>query len=217
MQIGVLSLQGDFSAHSSAIARIGGHTIEVRKASQLSDLDGLVLPGGESSAMLKLLDESFLSALRESLNRGLPTLATCAGVILLASAVHNPAQSSLGILDVDIMRNGYGRQVDSFVDSSLLLTEEGRAALQNAQLMNGRAPDIEAVFIRAPIITRVGADVDVLATHDSKPVLVQQGSILGATFHPELAETISPVYLLFSRLVQADDGLVEVDGSLLFR
>ncbi|MCB0344049.1 MAG: pyridoxal 5'-phosphate synthase glutaminase subunit PdxT [Bdellovibrionales bacterium] len=217
MKIGVLSLQGDFDAHASSISRIGGKAIQVRKPSELSALDGIVLPGGESSAMLKLLEPELIAELQSVLLKGMPALATCAGVILLARTVHNPDQASLGVLDIDVQRNGYGRQVDSFIEPSLRITDEGRAALQNAQLMNGRAPEIEAVFIRAPIITRVGSDVDVLAQHDSQPVLLRQGSILAATFHPELARTISPVYMLFSHLVQADDGLIDVDGSLLLR
>lgn len=204
MNIGILALQGDFAAHANAIGRIGGRAVEVRKASQLPGLDGLVLPGGESSTMLRLIESDLLAALKAQIEGGLPTLATCAGLILLAKKVTNPAQSSLGLLDIDIRRNGYGRQLDSFVEPAIECTPAGAAALRGAAAVNGAGLAVEAVFIRAPIITRAGSNVLVLASKDEHPLLVQQESILGATFHPELSSNTSPVYRLFGQLVQED-------------
>ena len=168
-KVGVLALQGDFEAHEKALKRAGAEPVEVRSAGDLQELDGLVIPGGESSTMLKLLEEEkLLEPLREFGERR-PIFGTCAGAILLASEVLNPAQKSLGLMDIDVERNAYGRQLDSRIAR---LEPEG----------------FEAVFIRAPIIRRVGERAKVLARYQGDPVLVEQGKHLVATFHPELTE-----------------------------
>jgi len=165
MRVGVLALQGGFALHLDALARLGVDAIELRAAGQVEALDGLVLPGGESGAMLRLLDRPLEDALRRHAAAGKPTLATCAGLILAASEVR-PAQPSFGWLDVTVARNGWGRQVHS---------AERRAD-------DGRP----ITLIRAPRVTRVGARVSVELTLDGEPVLVRAGTIWGATFHPEL-------------------------------
>jgi 5'-phosphate synthase pdxT subunit len=170
-RVGVLALQGDFEAHARALARAGADAVEVRSASQLQDIDALIIPGGESSTMLKLIDiEGLFEPLRK-FGESHPIFGTCAGAILLASEVTNPAQASLGLLDIGVERNAYGRQLESRIAH---LAPEG---------MDG---DLEAVFIRAPIIRRVGENARVLARYDGDPVLVEQGRHLVATFHPEL-------------------------------
>jgi 5'-phosphate synthase pdxT subunit len=180
-KVGVLALQGDFEAHVRALGRAGADAVEVRSADDLGKVDGLVIPGGESTTMWKLLEEEHLiSPLREFASRR-PVFGTCAGAILLASEVAHPAQPSLGLMDIGIERNGYGRQLDSRI-----------ARLQT----EGLDGDLEAVFIRAPIIRRVGRDAKVLASYQGDPVLVEQGRHMVATFHPELTED-SRVHLKF--------------------
>ena len=180
-RVGVLALQGDFEAHEKALQRAGAETVEVRSSAQLNDVDALVIPGGESSTMLKLIDsEHMLQALRE-FGETHPIFGTCAGAILLASEVTNPRQESLGLMDIEVERNGYGRQLDSRI-----------ASLQPEGIEGG----LEAVFIRAPIIRRVGDKARVLARYQGDPVLVEQGRHLVATFHPELTED-SRVHKLF--------------------
>jgi 5'-phosphate synthase pdxT subunit len=170
--VGLLALQGDFPTHREALLRHGCPAREVRTAADLVGLTRLVLPGGESTTMLHLLREGALMApLRDAIRAGLPTLATCAGTILLAHEVHNPVQESLALLDVRVERNGYGRQLSSGIHPV-----EGR---------NG-FPDGTGCFIRAPRITRVGPRVRVLAVRGPDPVLVEQDHILAATFHPEM-------------------------------
>lgn len=171
--IGVLALQGDYEAHRVVLDELGAKTVLVRKPEQLAGLDGLVIPGGESSTFLKFLErEGFLAKLRDFVSTK-PTFGTCAGAILLAKNVENPSQESLGVLDIAIRRNAYGRQVDStIIDAD---TKLGGASL-------------EMVFIRAPKITSTGAEVEVLALRDNDPVLVRQKNILAATFHPELSQ-----------------------------
>ena len=172
-KIGVLALQGDFEAHEKALARAGAEPGQVRAAADLQYLDGLVIPGGESSTMLKLIEEEkLLEPLREFGERR-PIFGTCAGAILLASEVVNPSQRSLGLMDIGVERNAYGRQLDS------------RIARLEPEGFEG---NLEAVFIRAPIIRRVGENVKVLARYQGDPVLVEQGRHLVATFHPELTE-----------------------------
>lgn len=168
-KIGVLALQGDFEAHQRALERAGAQASEVRTDSDLQKLDGLVIPGGESSTMLKLImEEQLLEPLRR-FGTNKPIFGTCAGAILLATEVTHPAQPSLGLVDMSIERNAYGRQIDSRISSIEV---------------NGKSR--EAVFIRAPIIRRVGPKVNVLASYQDQPVLVEQGRHLVATFHPEL-------------------------------
>jgi len=170
MTIGILAIQGDFEAHARVLEKLGAKVRFVRKPEQLDEVDALIIPGGESTTFLNFLAEhGFLEKLREFV-RSKPTFGTCAGAILLAKDVENPSQESLGALDIAIRRNAYGRQNESFV----------------AEIESKLGP-LELVFIRAPKITRVGAGVEVLVSEKSDPVLVRQGKIMAATFHPELS------------------------------
>jgi 5'-phosphate synthase pdxT subunit len=181
--IGILALQGDFHAHLKAVDRAGGHAIEVRTAQQLDSCDGLIVPGGESTTMLKLLEiEDLTEPLRQFAGRK-PIFGTCAGAILLAHSVTNPAQPSLNLIDIDVERNAYGRQIDSRV--ARVQSDSG---------------EMEAVFIRAPKILRVGAGGRVLATYNGDPVWVEQGRHMVTTFHPELTPG-SRVHEHFLRLI----------------
>jgi pyridoxal 5'-phosphate synthase pdxT subunit len=180
-RVGVLALQGDFEAHLRALARAGAEPMEVRSAADLENIEGLVIPGGESSTMLKLLErEKLLDPLRE-FGAWRPIFGTCAGAILLATHVANPPQPSLALMDMEVERNAYGRQLDS------------RIARLRPQGLEG---ELEAVFIRAPIIRRVGPGARVLASYQGDPVLVEQGRHLAATFHPELTVD-SRIHLMF--------------------
>ncbi len=170
-KVGVLALQGDFEAHCRALESAGAEAIEIRTATELNNVDALVIPGGESTTMLKLLDiEGLFQPLAEFGARK-PIFGTCAGAILLATEVLNPTQVSLGLMDLTVERNGYGRQIDSRI----------------AQIEVAGEP-AEAVFIRAPIIRRVGKHVKVLAEYQGTPVLAEQGRHMVATFHPELSK-----------------------------
>jgi pyridoxal 5'-phosphate synthase pdxT subunit len=171
--VGVLAIQGDFAKHAEAITRAGLESREIRHPEELAEVSGLVLPGGESTTYLKFFEREagWKDALVRFARSGKPVLATCAGLILLAAHVDNPAQPSLGVLDVDVVRNGYGRQVDSFVGAAT--DREGGS--------------MEAVFIRAPKIARVGEGVEILAADRGDPVLIREGNVFGATFHPELS------------------------------
>jgi 5'-phosphate synthase pdxT subunit len=172
MKIGVLALQGDFDAHRRRLQELGAEVVLVNKPEQLNEIDGLVIPGGESGTFLKLLGDEGFEKLKRFV-RLKPTFGTCAGAILLASEVENPEQAALGALDISIRRNAYGRQLDSSI-------REGKL---------GASP-LEMVFIRAPKISRVGPGVEVLATEgeDNIPVAVRQGTAMAATFHPELSD-----------------------------
>jgi 5'-phosphate synthase pdxT subunit len=172
MKIGVLALQGDFDAHRRRLEELGAEVVLVKKPGQLDEIDGLVIPGGESGTFLKLLGEEGFEKLKQFV-RLKPTFGTCAGAILLAAEVENPEQAGLGAIDIRIRRNAYGRQVDSSI-------REGKL---------GVSP-LEMVFIRAPKISRVGPGVEVIATEgkDNLPVAVRQGSAMAATFHPELSD-----------------------------
>ncbi len=182
LKIGVLALQGDFAAHCEALRAAGATPVEVRTAGDLEHLDGLVLPGGESTTMLKLLDVENLFEPLVAFGRGKPIFGTCAGAILLANEVINPVQRSLGLMDLTVERNAYGRQIDSRISN---IEMEGHP--------------VEAVFIRAPVIRRAGPEVSVLATYQNAPVLASQGRHMVATFHPELSKK-NPVH---SRFVEA--------------
>jgi 5'-phosphate synthase pdxT subunit len=186
-KVGVLALQGDFEAHSRALARAGAEPVLARTASDLEDLDGLVIPGGESTTMLKLLNAERMVEPLVEFGRRRPIFGTCAGAILLASDVTHPPQQSLALMDLTVERNGYGRQIDSRVAQ---LKPEPDFAQRT------HAGDLEAVFIRAPIIRHVGPDARVLANYQGDPVLVEQGHHLVATFHPELSSD-SRVHELF--------------------
>ena len=171
-KVGVLALQGDFEAHARAIERAGAHATEVRTAQELEAVDALVIPGGESTTMLKLIGiENLFEPLAE-FGAQKPIFGTCAGAILLAKEVLNPAQASLGLMDLTVERNAYGRQIDSRIAD---IEVDGEKT--------------EAVFIRAPIIRRVGPQVKVLAEYLDTPVLVEQGRHMVATFHPELTHS----------------------------
>src|SRR4051812_31443267 len=176
-RVGVLALQGDFEAHAKAIESAGGEAMEVRTADQLRAVDGLVIPGGESTTMLKLLNMMNLVEPLAEFVATKPVFGTCAGAILLATEVLNPSQQSFGAMDLTVERNAYGRQIDSRVAHI--------SPGPDFQKRVGEG-DVEAVFIRAPIIRRTGPDVKVLAEYDGDPVLVEQGRHLVATFHPEL-------------------------------
>jgi len=169
MKIGVLALQGDFDAHRKRLEELGAGVVLVKKPEQLDEIDGLIIPGGESSTFLKLLGEAGFEKLKQFV-RLKPTFGTCAGAILLANEVENPPQAGLGALDIRIRRNAYGRQLDS--------------SIREGQFDN---TPIEMVFIRAPKIERVGPAVEILATEGEDPVVVRQGKVMAATFHPELS------------------------------
>ncbi|MGC9970208.1 MAG: pyridoxal 5'-phosphate synthase glutaminase subunit PdxT [Bryobacteraceae bacterium] len=176
-RVGVLALQGDFEAHCKALERAGAEAVEVRTAAELEDLDGLVIPGGESTTMLRILrDAELLEPLRQFGQRR-PIFGTCAGAILLASEVAHPAQESLGLMEITVERNAYGRQLDSRVVRLAPGEEFARRA-------GGR--ELEAVFIRAPIIRNVGPRARIYLSYQGDPVLVGEGRHLAATFHPEL-------------------------------
>jgi pyridoxal 5'-phosphate synthase pdxT subunit len=177
MTIGVLALQGDFDAHRRRLEELGARVVLVKKPEQLDDIDGLVIPGGESGTFLKLLGEKGFEKLKEFVLMK-PTFGTCAGAILLAKDVENPTQAGLGALDIRIRRNAYGRQIDSSIREGKFLRDlKGELA---------ESP-IEMVFIRAPKIEHVGEGVEVLATEGKDPVVVRQGKAMAATFHPELS------------------------------
>ncbi|MGA3126651.1 MAG: pyridoxal 5'-phosphate synthase glutaminase subunit PdxT [Candidatus Korobacteraceae bacterium] len=185
MKIGILALQGDFDAHSRRVAELGAEPVLVRKPEELDDVDGLIIPGGESSVFLNLLGEAGFQKLSEFV-LAKPTFGTCAGCILLAREVESPAQHGIGALDITVRRNAYGRQIDSAI-------LEGPSKLEGGSL--------EQVYIRAPRIERIGPEVEVLAERDGHPVLIRQGRLLAATFHPELSED-KRVHAEFLRLVE---------------
>lgn len=170
--VAVLALQGDFEAHRRALAEAGVESFEARKPSDLGAAEGLVIPGGESTTLWKFFEaEPWEEAFARFAASGRPVLGTCAGAIVLARDVTNPTQRGLGLIDIGVERNAYGRQADSFID-----------AVDAPAL----GEPLQAVFIRAPRIRRVGPGVEVLATHRGEPVLVRQGNVAAATFHPEL-------------------------------
>lgn len=183
IKVGILAVQGDYEAHAEVLSRLGVDHVLVKTPADLTDVDALILPGGESTTQLKFLAEEGLEkAIRELAARGGAFLGTCAGAILLAREVQNPAQASLGLADLVVTRNAYGRQLASGVRS-------GPSKLKDTPL--------EMVFIRAPIIEQVGSGVEVLAECEGRPVLVRQGKVLAATFHPELTrDTTVHEYLL---------------------
>src|SRR5580704_13276312 len=172
MRVGVLAVQGDYEAHASALKRVGAEATFVRTVANMQGIDALILPGGESSTQLQFLQEEKLDeAITDFAHKGGAILGTCAGAILLARKVHGPDQESLGIIEIVIERNGYGRQLASHV-----ITEPSKLSDR----------PLEMVFIRAPIIEKLGRKVEVLARSEGHPVLVRQGRVVAATFHPEL-------------------------------
>lgn len=172
MKIGILAVQGDFAAHAEMLASLGVDTVEVRTPADLQGCDGLILPGGESTTQLQFLkEEGLYETIKRFAADGHAIFGTCAGAILLATEVENPKQDSLGLLDMTVLRNAYGRQVasDVFTGASTL-----------------KKDPLEMVFIRGPIIDRIGPEVEILAKHAGKPAIVQKGRLLATTFHPEL-------------------------------
>jgi len=188
VKIGVLALQGDFALHARALGKCGVEAVEVRKPAELDGVDGLIMPGGESTTLLKLMDAwDFVPAIEKFHNAGKPIFGTCAGLILLAREVESPRQFSLGLIDVTVERNAYGRQRESFEAAGVAR-------------LDGHAAPLEMVFIRAPRIRKTGPGVEVLAEHGGEPVMARQGRILVATFHPELTDDTA-VHRYFCDLV----------------
>jgi pyridoxal 5'-phosphate synthase pdxT subunit len=174
MKIGVLGLQGDVREHGRALEEVGATPVPVKHPDDLAMVDGLVLPGGESTTIGKLLDHfDLMEPLQDRVDAGMPLYGTCAGMILMASAVTGGEAHGLGILDATVHRNAYGRQIDSF---------------ETDLEVKGFDEPYRAVFIRAPRVETVGSDVDVLAELDGNPVLVRQGKLLASSFHPEMTE-----------------------------
>ncbi|MBS1803029.1 MAG: pyridoxal 5'-phosphate synthase glutaminase subunit PdxT [Acidobacteria bacterium] len=191
-RIGVLAIQGDYAAHADALAQSGATPVEVRKPEELEDLDALIIPGGESTTMLKFLERGKLFDELRSFCQSHPVFGTCAGAILLAREVRNPPQASLGVLDAVIERNAYGRQIDS----SILFSD--------TRLPGGK---LEMVFIRAPRIIETGPEVEVLAHRDGRPTLIRQGKVMAATFHPELTPDDRRVHQAFVDLVKSTPSI----------
>lgn len=204
MKIGVLALQGDFARHATALAGCrsasrdapGGEAshqfeieaVEVRKPEALDDVDGLIIPGGESTTLLRLMEEGgFVTALEKFHAAARPIFGTCAGAILLARDVENPRQFSLGFIDITVERNAYGRQRESF-------------EAPGVAVLDGERTPLQMVFIRAPRIRRLGPGVEILAAHDDEPVLARQGGVLAGTFHPELTDDLT-VHRYFCAMV----------------
>jgi 5'-phosphate synthase pdxT subunit len=197
VKIGILAVQGDFEAHATMLERLGVETAEVRTPADLDGCDGLILPGGESTTQLQFLQEEGLrEVILDFAEHGGAIFGTCAGAILLATEVKNPNQDSLKLLDMTVLRNGYGRQVASDVVS-------GPTKLKKEAL--------EMVFIRGPIIERAGSGVEVLAEYAGKPALVKRGQIMAATFHPELTDDAT-VHEYFLHLASA--GIHQELGSV---
>ena len=186
LNIGILALQGAYDVHAAMLRQLGAHASLVRRPEQLGDLDALVIPGGESTTFLKHLERDGFFEVLASFVQSRPAFGTCAGCILLAKDVMNPAQRSFGVLDISVERNAYGRQIDSTILSAPTSMPGG---------------PLEMVFIRAPRITRVGSEVRVLGSRDGAPVLVEQGHLMAATFHPELS-TDTRIHQHFIDLVQ---------------
>jgi 5'-phosphate synthase pdxT subunit len=189
--IGVLAIQGDFAAHVATLREAGAKVREVRKADELRQVDGLVIPGGESTTFLKFIlnpELGYTEAFQEFHQAGKPMFGTCAGLILVAKEVTQPAQFSFGFIDVGVERNAYGRQKESFETVG-----EG--------YLEGTVKPLKMVFIRAPRITHVGATVERLATWQDEPVMVRQGNILVASFHPELTGDLT-VHRYFLNMVK---------------
>jgi pyridoxal 5'-phosphate synthase pdxT subunit len=181
MKIGVLALQGDFDAHRRRLEELGAEVVLVKKPEQLDEIEGLIIPGGESGTFLRLLGEAGFEKLKQFV-RLRPTFGTCAGAILLAKEVENPPQPGLGALNIRVRRNAYGRQIDSSIREGKFL------APPKPGESNDRESPLEMVFIRAPKIVGVGEGVEVIAKEGNDPVAVKQGRTMAATFHPELSQ-----------------------------
>jgi 5'-phosphate synthase pdxT subunit len=173
--IGVLAIQGDFAKHANIIRKIGHYATEIRTTTQLQQTDALILPGGESTTVLKLLHDSGLFRAIQSYSKHHPIMGTCAGLIILAKKVENLSYPTLNLINITVARNAYGSQRESFVTAISIF-------------LNSKRQNFEAVFIRAPIITSVGEDVEILAQHEDRPVIASSKNILVSTFHPELTD-----------------------------
>jgi len=192
VKIGILAVQGDFAAHAAMLHSLGIETVEVRTTAGLDGCDGLILPGGESTTQLQFLQEEGLyETIKRFASDGHPVFGTCAGAILLATDVENPNQPSLELLDMTVLRNGYGRQMASDVFSATSTLKKD---------------PLEMVFIRGPIIDRIGPGVEILAKHEGKPAMVRKGSLLATTFHPELTSDTT-VHEYFLKLVAESKSL----------
>jgi pyridoxal 5'-phosphate synthase pdxT subunit len=203
--IGILAVQGDFALHAKMLDRIGVRWSLVKHTSDLDAVSALIMPGGESTTMLKFFEgEGLGPAIEDFAERGKPVFGTCAGAILLAKEVLNPSQAHLGLIDITVERNAYGRQIDSAV----------RSVSFSEFISNGSSADRAAgmVFIRAPIIRRVGEGVKILGRADGKPVLVEQGNVLAATFHPELTED-DRIHRYFAGKIQAAETGERLSGA----
>ena len=196
-RIGILALQGAYNAHAEALLRLGAEPILIRRPHQLTDPhtrpEGLIIPGGESTTFLRHLERDGFFPVLQAFVRDTPAFGTCAGAILLAAHVTNPSQTSLAAIDMTVERNSYGRQHDSTI------------VIAPSSLPGG---PLEMVFIRAPRITQVGPGVEVLASRDDSPVLVRQGHLLAATFHPELSTDLR-VHELFLEQIEAHQAALE--------
>ena len=190
MRIGVLALQGDFKEHIDMLKKCDVDAIEIRQKEDLEKVDGLIIPGGESTTIGKLLNESNLhDEIVKRYNGGMPIYGTCAGAILLAKEIEKSSQPSLGLMDIKIKRNEYGRQIDSF-ESHLDLRSIGK---------------VDGMFIRAPIISKIREGVEILGVHEKKPVLVRQNNLLASTFHTELSEN-TKLHKYFVQMVKQSLG-----------
>jgi 5'-phosphate synthase pdxT subunit len=189
-RVGVLAIQGDYAAHAAALREAGAEPLMVRSPEELAGLDGIVIPGGESTTVLKFLERNGFHGQLKAFVEEKPAFGTCAGCILMSRKVLNPPQASLGVLDATVERNAYGRQIDSSIEEAE--TKLGGGAL-------------EMVYIRAPRIVETGASVEVLAEREGRPVLVRQGHLLAATFHPELSRD-RRVHRLFVEMVRERAG-----------
>lgn len=193
--LGLLTLQGDYEKHRQAFAALGAETVGVRRPAELEDVAGLVIPGGESTTLTRLMDRVGLRDPLVAFAATHPVMGTCAGLIMLAAELEGEQKADfgvepLGLLDCRVLRNGYGRQIDSFT------------AAVGIDVLDGSAEPFPAVFIRAPRITRVGSGVEVVARHGGEPVAVRQRSILGLTFHPELTADLR-IHRAFLEMVRA--------------
>lgn len=203
LHIGVLAVQGDFDSHAQKVEQLVAAVSLIRNPSQLAAVDGLIIPGGESTVFLRLLDQTFRSALQMRISSGLPTLATCAGSIILAEKVENPEQESLAQLSAKVIRNSYGRQTDSFITKELRWAETAKDLLDAAEIESDER-EIEGVFIRAPKFKETWGAAQALLYHNEDAVLLQQNNILAATFHPELSDENSTIHKLFLSLCASD-------------
>jgi 5'-phosphate synthase pdxT subunit len=216
MVVGILAIQGDFQEHAEMFRTLGVQTREVRSVKDLQNLSGLVLPGGESTVISQFLrEEGLMPVIRERAGAGMPVFGTCAGAILLAKKIQGYDFFHLGLMDITVARNAYGRQAESFIGTIQLSNSkfpfesepEGSSLrvedkIQNSKIGNSEE-QLEGVFIRAPEILSVGAEVQVLGEYENSPVLVQQGNFLASTFHPELTSD-SRVHQYFAGMCSGD-------------